>query len=91
MFDAKCNEFDYGEIRITPNIADRVNEMHRRRAEEQASRNKQIATEAYKEKMQAISEAAQYRKANAELLCQLHAAMGWPNRAMLPAPTGASR
>ena len=88
MFDANCNEFDYGEIRIIPNIADRINEMRRRRAEEQASRQRQIAIEAQREKIHALAEVAQYRKANAKLLCQLHAAMGWPHRVMLPVPGG---
>ena len=88
MINVNCNEFDYGGIRIVPNIADRVNAHKLAKAEEQASRQKQIAREAYREKMSAVSETAQYRKANAELLCQLHAAMGWPNRAMLPVPRG---
>ena len=82
-------EYDYGQIRITPNIQDRINTLRRRRAEEQASRQRQIAIEAQREKIHALAEVAQYRKANAKLLCHLHAAMGWPIRAMLPPPEGA--
>lgn len=79
-------DFDFGSIRITPNVQDRINEMRRRQAEERADRSSRIAMEARRDKMHAQAEAERYRLANANLLCQLHAAMGWPRRAMLPAP-----
>lgn len=86
MNTVQSNDFDYGGIRITPNIQDRINQMHLRRAEDRAARHEQIAIESHREKVRAMIEVDQYRKANAALLCQIHAAMGWPVRVMLPAP-----
>lgn len=79
-------EFDYGNIRITPNIQDRVNEMKRRRAEEDADRQQRIALTAHQLMKSAHQERDRLAKANSELQLMLHAAMGWPVRVMLPAP-----
>lgn len=84
--ETSSNEYDFGQIRISPNIQDRINQMHRQRAEEQAERQSRIAMGAHREKMRAQAEAERYRMANVALLGQLHAAMGWPKRLMLPAP-----
>lgn len=81
-------EYDYGQIRITPNIQDRVNAHKLAKAEEQASRQRQIAMDAHRAKIRAQAEVAQYRKANVALLQQIHATLGWPARAMLPPPEG---
>lgn len=86
MIETACNDFDYGEIRITPNIQDRINAMHRRHAENRADRCTRIAMDASREKIRAQVEAERYRRANIALLQQLHAATGWPRRAMLPMP-----
>lgn len=79
-------DYDYGHIRITPNIQDRMNEMHRKRAEERAERAERIAIEARNAMMRMRAECAQKDSANNELQTMLHAAMGWPKRTMLPAP-----
>lgn len=78
--------FDFGEIRITPNVQDRINEMRRRQAEESADRNRRIAMEARRAQTIAQAEAMRLRQANIQLLGQLHTAMGWPVRIQLPAP-----
>ena len=88
MFETSHNEFDYGQIRITPNIADRVNAHKLAKAEEQADRQRRIAMEAHRAMVRAQVEAARYQRANVELLGQINAALGWPKRAMLPAPGG---
>lgn len=49
--ETSSNEYDYGQIRINPIIQDRVNEMHRRRAEENAERQQRIAMDANRAKM----------------------------------------
>lgn len=78
--------FDCGDIRITPNVQDRVNEMKRRQAEESADRHRRIAMEAMRAETVAQVEAQRLRQANTSLLVQLHAVLGWPNRLLLPAP-----
>lgn len=85
MVDFQSNN-DFGDIRITPNIQDRINEMRRRKAEERADRNERIAMEAHRATRCAQAEANRCREANIALLCQLHAALGWPRRTLLPAP-----
>lgn len=80
--------YDFDSIAINPSIQTRIDRMRRRQAEERADRDAALAMEAVRGKNKAIAEAEMLKKSNQTLMQQLHAAMGWPVRLMLPVPGG---
>ena len=84
--DTSSCDFDLGEIRINPTIQDRINWMHRQRAEEKAERNERIAIESRKALNRMASENEMLKAALRDMTARWVEAIGWPSRAMLPAP-----
>lgn len=68
MLITESNPGDYGEIRITPNIQDRVNQHKRMAAEREADENLKIALQAIQENAQLRAENARLQAANQRLL-----------------------
>lgn len=77
---------DYGEIRITPNIADRVNRHKRLKAEREAERNLTVALETIRENAELRAELARVKAASGRVMCEAWAVAGYPRRPALAAP-----
>lgn len=79
-------ECEFDHIVVNPTIQHRVDRMRRRQAEERANRDAAIAIEAVQDRHKYRAENMRLKAANTTLLQQVHAALGWPRRLMLPAP-----
>ena len=71
---------DYGQIRITPNIADRVNRHKRMKAEQDAEYHLSVALQTIKENAELRAELARTREAYSQVMTEAHAVAGFPQR-----------
>ena len=85
MHTALSFDSDYGQIRIIPNVSDKVNRMKLRQAEERADNNLQIAVEATQENSRLRIELLRLTRANQELLVRMHKMSAGCLLLMLPA------
>ena len=77
---------DYGEIRITPNIADRVNLHKRLKAEREAEHNLAVALQTIRENAELRAELARVKAASSRVMCDAWAVAGYPQRLAIAAP-----
>jgi len=77
---------DYGHIRITPTVADRVNRHRRVKAEREAESHLSVALRAIRENAELRAELAQVKAAAGQVMSEAWAVAGYPHRLALPAP-----
>lgn len=87
----ECNALlgeDYGHIRITPTVADRVNRHRRAKAEREAESHLSVALQTIRENAELRAELSRVKAASGQVMAEAWAVAGYPKRAMLPAPAG---
>lgn len=85
----ECNALlgeDYGHIRITPTVADRVNRHRRAKAEREAESNLSVALQTIRENAELRAELVRTRAATGKVMAEVWAAAGYPRRLALPVP-----
>ena len=79
---------DFGQIRITPNIADRVNRHKRVKAEQDAEHYLSVALQTIQDNAELRAELARMRAAYGRVMTAAHAGAGYPRRLMITATAG---